>query len=163
MSAARCAQRRHGDLDHVEAVEQVFAEPPGGDCRLQVAVGGGEDANVAGPRLGLAHALVAALLQQPQELGLQGQRQVADFVEEERAPFGRRDLADRVADRAGKGPQHVAEQFAFQQLGGKAGAVHRDEGTVGPLAAGVDRAGQHALARAALAANEDRGLAWRPS
>ncbi len=145
MSAARCRKRRHRDLDHVEAVEEVLAEPPGGDFRFQVAVGGGQDANIAGPGLRLAHALVAALLQQPQEFGLQGQRQVADFVEKERSPFGHGDLADRIADRAGECPLHVAEQFAFQQFGGKARAVHRDEGAVGPLAAGVNRAGEARL------------------
>ena len=91
-------------------------------------------------------------------MGCKGQRQVADFVQEERSALGRGDLADRVADRAGEGPLHVAEKLALQQLGGKAGAMDRDEGTRGPRAAGVDRAGQHALARAAFAADQDRGL-----
>ena len=103
------SQRRHGHLDHVEAIEQVLAEPSGGDFRLQIAVRGGKDANIAGPGLRVAHALVAALLQQSQQLGLQGQRQIADFIEEERSPVGYGDLADRIADCAGKCPLHVAE------------------------------------------------------
>ena len=41
--------------------------------------------------------------------------------------------------------------------------MHGHEGTAGALAAGMDRAGQHALARAAFAANQDRGLTWQPS
>ena len=52
----------------------------------------------------------------------------------------------------------MAEQLAFQQFGGKARAMHRDEGAGGALAAGMNCAGQHALARAAFAANQDRGL-----
>ena len=53
------------------------------------------------------HALVGLLLEQSQELRLEREGQVADFVEEERAPLGRFDLADRVADRAGERPAHV--------------------------------------------------------
>ena len=45
------AQRRHADLDDVEPVEQILAEVAGLDVGLDVAVGGGDDADVGGARL----------------------------------------------------------------------------------------------------------------
>src|SRR5436305_1270388 len=61
----------------------------------------------------------------------------------------------------GEGAAGVAEQLALQQLGRQAGAVDGDEGPAGPRAAGVDSAGQHALAGAALAADQHGGVAGR--
>ena len=43
---AALAQRRDADRDHVEAVVQVLLEAAVGDHLLQVAVGGGDDADV---------------------------------------------------------------------------------------------------------------------
>ncbi len=106
-----------------------------------------------------ADPFVAALLEQPQQLGLQRQRQVADFVEEERAPLGRRDLAGRIPHRAGEGALEMAEQLALQQLGREAGTGDGDERSGGARAVGVDGAGEDSLARAALAPQQDRRFA----
>jgi len=57
-------QWRHGHLDDVQAVIEVFAEAAGGKLGLQVAVGGREDANIAGPRLRFSNPLVAPFLEQ---------------------------------------------------------------------------------------------------
>ena len=43
---AAIAQRRQDHLDDVEAVEQIAAEPAGGDLRAQIAIGGGDDGDV---------------------------------------------------------------------------------------------------------------------
>jgi hypothetical protein len=76
------AQRRHLDLDHVEAVIEIFAERAAADHLGEVAVGRGDDAHVDLDRLLAADALEAELLQDAQELGLQAQGQLADLVEE---------------------------------------------------------------------------------
>src|SRR6185369_3085752 len=51
---AAFAQRRHPELDHVQAVEQVLAEAPAGDQRSEVLVGRADDAHVDGVLLRLA-------------------------------------------------------------------------------------------------------------
>ena len=56
------------------------------DRLLEVAVGGGDDADVDLDRLGAAEALDHPLLEHAQELDLDLQRQVADLVEEQRRP-----------------------------------------------------------------------------
>src|SRR6185436_16254932 len=43
---AAIAQRRHDDVDHVPAIEEILAERPLLDHLAQVAMGGGEDAHV---------------------------------------------------------------------------------------------------------------------
>ena len=41
-------ERRQVQADHIQAVEQVLAELAGGDQRLQVDLGGGQDSQVDG-------------------------------------------------------------------------------------------------------------------
>ncbi len=81
---AALAQRRHAQRDHVEPVEEILAEGAGGDGGAEIAVGRGDDPRVGPPRLGVAHAHVLVLLEQPQELALGLAREIADLVEEER-------------------------------------------------------------------------------
>ena len=81
------AQGGHFDRDDVEPVEEVFAEPAGGDGLGEIHVGGGDDAAVGLDRVGAADALEPAVLEHAQELGLHSQRHLADFVEEQRAPL----------------------------------------------------------------------------
>ncbi len=151
-------ERRQGDLQHVEPIEQVLAERAVGDHRLQVAVGRRDQPHVGRPLGRLADPLVPPLLEEPQQLRLQRERQVADLVEEERAALGRGHLAARVADGAGEGALHVAEQLALQQLGAEARATDRHERPGGPAAPAVQCPREHALARAALAADQHGGL-----
>ncbi len=89
MSLPRVAQRwnrkRHGGNSEKQilAEEFVFGE------FAQIAVGGDDDANVDVDGLRAADALEAALFENAQQFGLDGQRQLADFIEEERAADGR--------------------------------------------------------------------------
>ena len=82
------AQRRQRQRDHVQAVEQVFAERAVGDHLHELGVGRGEHAHVHLDGAVLADALELALLQHAQQLGLQRRAHRADLVEEERAAVG---------------------------------------------------------------------------
>ncbi len=111
------AERGQRQLDDVEAEQQVLAELPGGDGGVEVAVRRRDQADVgrAGPRL--ADPLVAALLEESEQLGLERERQVADLVEEQGPPFRRGDLALGIGDRTGERAPSVAEQVALEQFG----------------------------------------------
>ena len=117
----------------------------------------GDDAHIGRAGDVLAEALVFALLQEPQQLRLDFHGQVADFVEEQRAAFGRLDLAPMILDGAGEGAADVSEQFAFQQFAGEAGAADGDKRLVRQMAAVADDAGGDAFARAAFAEDKDGG------
>ena len=95
---AALAQRRHLHANHAQPVVQVLAKLPFADALLEVGVGRRDDAHVdlLGPHLAQRHDL--ALLQEPQQLGLDVHRQVADLVEEQRAAGGRPHQARLVGD-----------------------------------------------------------------
>ena len=95
--------------------------------RLEIAVGGGDDAHVDFDGAVAAQLGELAVLQHVQDLGLQRLRHLADFVEHDRAVLGELELADARRRRAGEGAALVAEQLAFEQLGRQRRAVHLDE------------------------------------
>ena len=94
-------------------------------------------------------------LEEPQQLGLEVEAELADLVEEQRALARRADDAGVVAVGAGEGAAAVAEQLAFEHLARHGRAVERDEGAVRAIGMRVDRAREDLLARAALARDED--------
>jgi len=118
------AQRRHLQGKHVQPVIKILAEAPAADGGIQ---GRRDDAHVAANGLVAADALEGAFLQYPQQLDLHLQRHVADFVEKQRAAFGKLEAAHSGGQRAGEGTLFMSEQFTFQEVGGNRAAVHRHE------------------------------------
>ena len=93
MSCFALAQRRNIQRHHVEPVVQIFAESALLERRAQVLVGGGDHAHVDAARDVAAQALELALLQDAQQLHLDGGGHVADFIQEDRARIGLLELA----------------------------------------------------------------------
>ena len=121
-------QRRHDEVDDVDAVEQIFAELSLRDEIAQVAVGRREHANVRRHRNPLgADLLNLAGLEEPQQQPLHPQRHLADFVEEDGAVARHLELAGLVAIGAREAALDVTEQLGFEQRLGNARAVHRHE------------------------------------
>ena len=67
---AALAQRRHQDVNHVEAIGEVEPEPAGLDFAPQIAVGRRHDPGVDAARRVLADAAQLAFLDDAQDLGL---------------------------------------------------------------------------------------------
>ena len=128
---------------------------------VEILVGGADDAHVDLDRAMPADPLDHLILQEAQQLDLHRQRQVADFVEEQRAAIGALDLADGLLHRAGEGALLMAEQLAFQQGLGDRRAIDRDEGLLGARAQAVDRLRQHLLAGAAFAKQQHGDIGRR--
>ena len=85
------------------------------------------------------------------------ERQLANLVQEERAPVGGADDTRVVRARARVGAAPVAEELALEELARHRGAI---EGHVGPLGARrqlVEAARHHLLAAAGLASDDDGG------
>jgi hypothetical protein len=150
-------QRRQRQLDDVEAVQEVAAQRAVGDPRLDVLVGGGDHPQVDGHGAVAAEDVDDVLLQHAQQLGLERERELDDLVEEEGAAGGLTEAAGAVAQGAGEGAAHVAEQLRLEQLARDGRAIDGDEGAVGAAAAGVDPSRDQLLAGAALAGDQDRG------
>ena len=160
MSSPPIAQRRHDDVDHVEAVEQVFAElRPAPSCSRRLRLVAAITRTLTSPlrRVG-ADLLHFAGLEEAQQQPLHAQRHLADFVEEDRPVVGHLELAGLVAIGAGEAALDVAEQFRFEQRFGKAGAIDGTKGRLRARAAALNRAGDDFLADAALTGDEHFGV-----
>lgn len=156
--AAARLERRHFQRNDVQAIKQVFAETPFGDFGLRIAVGGADNADVRCTKPVLAEPLHLTGLQKAQELGLQGQIHVADFVEEQRAAIGLQGRAIAFGRRAGERALHMAENLAFQQILGDGSAVEGDEWTFCPARQQMEGFGANFLARTAFAGHEYSGI-----
>ena len=88
MSPGPLAQRRQADGEDGEAMIEVFAQPPLGHLLGEVAVGGGHQADIDLDGAGAADPLEAALLEHPEELGLERGVELGDLVEEQGAAVG---------------------------------------------------------------------------
>ena len=152
------AQGGQFDLDDVDAVEQVGAESLFVDGRLQVAVRGRDDSHIDADFVIAADRADLSFFQRSQQFRLHGQRQFADFVQQQRTGGCLQKEAFAVAARVGEGAFRVAEQFAFEQRFGQRGAVDGHEGTIGAAAAPMDRACHQLFARAAFAGDQHRGI-----
>ena len=159
---APLAQRRHRQVNDVEAIEQVLAKRALGDHVAQVAVGRRDDADVdaADDAVG-ADLLQFAGFQKPEQQALHAQGHLADFVEEHRAPVGELELAELVAVGAGEAALDVTEQLGLEQRFGQAGAVDGDERPLGAGAAVVDSLRHQFLAGAAFSGDQHLGVGPR--
>ena len=154
MSSARSRSGGHADREYVEPEEQVGAELPLARRFLQVPVGGRHHARVRPQRLAAAHALELALLEDAQQGDLDRRRQLADLVEEDRAPGGQLEAAPPPFQRAGEGALLVPEQLRRDEPLGQRGAVDLHHGALRARRPGVDRAGEELLSRARLAGDQ---------
>ena len=146
------------DRHHVEPVEEIAAEALGGDGRLEIAVGGGEDPDINRNRVPSADALDLAIFQQPEELGLDGERDIADLIEEQGAAVGLLDLADPALDGAGEGAPLETEELTFEQGLRDGDTVDDDKRRIHSGRVLVNRAGDQFLAGAGGASDENGGV-----
>ncbi|PMQ17976.1 hypothetical protein JaAD80_02955 [Janthinobacterium sp. AD80] len=154
-------QRRQAQLDHVQAVKQVFAEGAGTDHGRQVGVAGADDAHLHLPFAVRAEALEAARFQHAQQFHLPGQRQVADFVQKQGAAVGRIELAVARTRGPRVGARFRAKQFGLDQVDRHGAAIEHHEGAAGDLGIGLHDGGDVFLAAAVRTGNEHRHVGAR--
>ena len=102
-------------MDDVESEEEIFAESVLFDLGSQISIGGGDDAHRNGFFVWGADALDFLFLQSSQQFDLHTGRQLADFVEEERALRGGLEKARFVAIGAREGAFGVAKKLALDE------------------------------------------------
>src|SRR4029453_1913059 len=122
-----------------------------------ILVRGADDPHVDRDLLAAADALDHALLQEAQQLHLQSERQVADFVEEKRPALRRLELADGLFRGARECALLVAEKLALEKSFRNSRAIDRDEAISLARRDIVQRASQQLLPRAGFADDHERG------
>ena len=147
-------QGRKLDGKDVQPVEQVFAECllANGLARSRLVAAITRTSTCCGVRA--ADTVEFALLEDAQQFRLNVERQLADFVQEDRSAVGQFEAADAAGDGAGEGPFFMAEQLAFHQASRQCRAVDLDQRLVAPLAGGMNGPGDQFFARARLAADQ---------
>src|SRR5689334_2992503 len=132
-------------------------------CRVrgEVAVGGRDDAHVHFDRRRAAHALEFLLLEDAQQLGLQVEAHLGDFVEEKRTAFRDYEGDFDALDRAGERALLVAEQRALDESFGERGAIQLNERTVAPFALRVDDPREQLLTRSGFTLEKNGGAGRR--
>ncbi len=104
----------------------------------------------------LADRVDFARLEEAEEFRLDVERGLPDFVEEQRAAGGGTDDAGEVVGRAGERAAAVTEQLRVEHVLGHGAAVEGLEDRLGAVGVGVNEAGEHLLARARFAGEQDR-------
>ena len=97
-SSLPLAERRQPEREHVQPVEEIFAQLALLHGLDRIDVGGGDDAHVHRLLVPAAETAEPALLQHAQQLDLRRRRHLADLVEKQRAAIGQLEAALR-ADR----------------------------------------------------------------
>ena len=153
---AAVAERGHVNANHAQTVEEILAKLAVGHALLEVGVGRRHHPDVDALRARVADGQHLALLEKTQQFRLHVEREVANFVEEQRSADRRPEHAGLVGDRAGETAAPMAEELAVGQLSRGARAVVGQEHAAAPRRPGVDRPRDEVLAGAALAGDEHR-------
>jgi hypothetical protein len=151
------AERRDFDGEGAKEEVETGEEAALLDLAVEVAAGGGEDADVGFQSFLAAEAMEALFLQDAEEFGLEGEVEFGDFLEEEGTAASAFEGAVAAGDGAGESAAFVAEELAFDQYGREGGAVDGEEGLVCAAAVEVDAAGDDLLADAVFPEQEDVG------
>lgn len=154
-------QGRQVNGKDIQAVVEIAAEFITPDQLTQIAVGGGDNPYVDAVRLTAAQAFEFLFLQDPKQFGLRSQRNISDFIQEERAGMRHFEATDLLCDSASEGASLMSEQFAFEKVKWYGRAVQTDEGTAASITDGMDAACDEFLAGACLSQNEDSRICWR--
>src|SRR5262245_43774520 len=128
-------ERRQLDRKHVQPIEEILPKPPGARLGLQILIGGGDHADIHLSGHVLADPLVLPFLEDAEQLWLHVERQLTDFVEEDRASVGDLKTPGPVAHRTGEGTAHVSEELALEHLPRYRTAVHPHEVPLGAWSA----------------------------
>jgi hypothetical protein len=125
------AQGRKLNGNDVQAIEQVLAELPLVHHVPEIDVGRGDDPNIDLDRFHAAEPHEVAFLDDPQQLGLGLERDVADLVEENAALVRQVEEPLLRIDGAREGAFHVTEEGGFEQIRRQVARVDGHERAIG--------------------------------
>src|SRR5262249_1850913 len=110
---AAFSQRRQQDRKHVETVVQVTAEFVARDHLIQLSVRRRHQANITAVRPAAAETLKFLFLKDAQQLRLQCQRQISNFIQEKRSCMSHLEAANFLCDGSSKCALLVAKKLTL--------------------------------------------------
>src|SRR6266851_943605 len=154
---AALAQRRNRKRKNIQAEIEVLAEAARFHGGGEIDVGESDEARLDAQRLRAAEAFERAFLQNAQKFSLRSGRERGDLIENDGAVAAELEAAELTLNRASESTALVAEEFAFDKLWRKAGAIDFQEGRVAAGAEFVNQARKVVLAGTALAGDQESG------
>src|SRR2546430_1455261 len=103
------AQRRHPNRKDVQAIEQIAPELLIRNAPCQIPVGSCDQSHIHLDGLGSSQPFEFMILQDPQQLWLQFQRDFSDFVQEQSSFFGQFQSSNLLADSSSECPFLVSK------------------------------------------------------
>ncbi len=155
------AQGREGNLEDVEAIEEIFAKIAFFESFVKVAIGGGDDADVDGDFIFSTQAAYARIFQNTQEFGLRAGGHFGEFVEEQRAVLGELETTGAAFERAREGAFLVAEELTLHERFRHGGTVDGDKRATATRTQLMYGARDQFLTGTAFTHNEDGRFAGR--
>src|SRR6267154_5241614 len=149
------AERRDVDRKDVEPVKQILPECSCGNRFRQVAVGRRQEADVHVNRVAVAHALDLVILKDAEQGDLGFRRQIADFVEENRATVGGFESPQTSLQRARERALLVAKELRRDERRRDGCAVYPNEGASGSMRFPMNGSRDQFLAATGVARDED--------
>ena len=136
----------HGQ--HIQAIQQVLAEPARPDFSQQITIGGCDHPNVGSNRTARPDPLKRPLLKDPKQFGLQGQIEFPDFIQQQGATISQFKTPKSTLSRSSEGPLLMTKKFALQQRTRQSRTVDGQEATIFSGRMLVDPFGRHLFADA---------------
>src|ERR1700687_3301224 len=118
------SQRRNINRENVQPVVEVAAKLLLLDHFFQAVVSGGDNSDVHSSGHSATQSFEFALLQDPQEPRLQFQRDIPNFIQEQRSVIRQLKPADLLRDRTREGSALVTKKLALEQTTRNGSAVH---------------------------------------
>ena len=154
------AQGRDLNFHRVEPEQQVLSEPAGGNLLRKSRVRCTDEAGISLLSLGRTDALEFAGLEHTQQRGLQLQRDIGDFIQEQRAALREFESANTVGLGIREGAADVAEKLVLENTFREPAHVHGDQRFARTRRGGVQRPGDEPFAGPIFPRDEHVGLGW---
>jgi len=158
---ATIPQRRQGDRENIQPIVQVAAKFLTVHHSLEVPMRSGDEAYVYAMGPTTSKAFEFLFLQNTEELRLQGEWHVADFIKKETPFVSQFEAANSLCDCAGKSTPLMAKELTFEQVEGNGGTIQLDQCVAAAWARIVDRVSDEFLASASLALDENGSVRRR--
>ena len=111
-------QRGQRERHHVQAVEQILAEPAGPYLLFEIPVRGGNQADIRLAFARLAESFIGPIVEESKEARLSVGRQVANFIEQQRSALRFLHFAGHVGDRPCESAFTMTKEGARHEVAG---------------------------------------------
>ena len=155
------AQGRQRNVKHVEAVEEVFAQPLVANGFFRRLIGSREHTDRDGDIVHAAQAAHFGILQHAQQFGLRANGHLANFVEQQSSSLSVLKAAGRAFDGTGKGALFMPKKLAFHERFRHGRAIHGKEWSGSARAELMNRSRGNFLPGAALTRKQNCRVCWR--